>query len=175
MQQGSNIVFKEVQRFSLWLRITLALLMGVILVMDFFPLREKIYPSGEFVTITLFTLFGILLPLGCAVLFLIFKLETVVRSDGLYVRLFPLHLRFKKFTLDNIREYYARTYKPIMEYGGWGIRYGLGESGKAYNIKGNKGLQLVFTNGKRLLIGSQKSEKLVEAMNTMAERTQSGD
>ncbi|MHC4759296.1 MAG: DUF6141 family protein [Planctomycetota bacterium] len=175
MKQGSDIVFKEVQRFSLWLRITLALLMAVILIMDIFPLREKIYPSGEFVTITLFTLFGILLPLGCAVLFLILKLETIVRLDGLYVRLFPLHLRFKKFTFNNISQYYARTYKPIIEYGGWGIRYGFGESGKAYNIKGNKGLQLVFTNVKRLLIGSQKSEKLVKAMNTMTGKTQSGD
>jgi hypothetical protein len=40
-----------------------------------------------------------------------------------------------------------------MEYGGWGIKYG--KMGKAYNVSGNRGVQLEFTDGKRLLIGSQ--------------------
>lgn len=41
------------------------------------------------------------------------------------------------------------------DYGGWGIRYG--RKGKAFNVFGSRGLQLEFTNGKRLLIGSQKT------------------
>jgi len=40
-------------------------------------------------------------------------------------------------------------------------------SGKAYNMKGNQGAQLVFKNGKRLLIGSQKPDELAEAINSI--------
>ena len=63
-------------------------------------------------------------------------------------------------------EYYAREYKPLREYGGWGIRCSL-KRGKAYNVSGNKGVQLVFKNGKQLLIGSQKAEALEEAIRSI--------
>ncbi|MHC4271366.1 MAG: DUF6141 family protein [Planctomycetota bacterium] len=170
MSKNQRTSFREVQRFSLWLRITLAILMAFIIVIDFFPLYKKIYPSGEVVTIILFTIVGILLPFACAALFLILKLETEVRSDGLYIRFFPFHLKYKRFVPEDLKECYIRTYRPIKEYGGWGIRYGFGESGKAYNVKGNQGLQLVFENGKRLLIGTQKPKRLLEAVNSINQR-----
>ena len=55
-----------------------------------------------------------------------------------------------------------REYKPIMEYGGWGIR-GFG-SNRALNIKGKIGLQLVFKNGQKLLIGTQKADEIVKIL-----------
>jgi hypothetical protein len=65
-----------------------------------------------------------------------------------------------------VSEYYARVYRPILEYGGWGIRCGF-KGARAYNVSGNKGVQLILQNGKRLLIGSQKPDELVEAINSM--------
>jgi hypothetical protein len=53
----------------------------------------------------------------------------------------------------------VRKYSPIKEYGGWGFRYGF-KNGKAYNISGNMGLQLILKNGDRILIGTQKPEEL---------------
>jgi TATA-box binding protein (TBP) (component of TFIID and TFIIIB) len=35
-------------------------------------------------------------------------------------------------------------------------------------ISGNKGVQLVFKSGKRLLIGSQKAEELEEAIRSIS-------
>jgi hypothetical protein len=93
------------------------------------------------------------------------KMQTEVRNDGLYVRFFPFHIHYKKFTADNISEYHPRTYRPILEYGGWGIRCGW-RGGRAYNVSGNKGVQLVFKNGKRLLIGSQKPNELTQAIGS---------
>ncbi len=40
-----------------------------------------------------------------------------------------------------MNEFYARKYRPIREYGGWGIRYGW--NGRAYSTSGNEGVQLV--------------------------------
>jgi hypothetical protein len=81
----------------------------------------------------------------------------------LYICFFPFHLSFKKMPFIQIKKYEARTYSPLGEYGGWGIRYGF--EGKAYNVSGNRGVQLELVNGKRLLIGSQSPEELVKAID----------
>ena len=58
--------------------------------------------------------------------------------------------------------YAARVYRPIREYGGWGIRYG--KNGKAYNISGDRGVQLELQNSKPLLIGSQRADELAQTI-----------
>jgi hypothetical protein len=93
------------------------------------------------------------------VLFLTTRLETVIDLEGISVRLFPLHLKFKCFLWQDIEKIYVREYAPLSEYGGWGLRYSVNH-GKAYNVSGNQGVQLFFTNGKKLLIGTQKPEEI---------------
>jgi hypothetical protein len=101
------------------------------------------------------------LGVGILYIFYILRLETEVRYDGLYVRFYPLTSKTINFT--EIVYCEARTYHPIKEYGGWGIRYGW-KRGKAYNVSGNRGVQLEFQNGKKLLIGSQRPEELAQAI-----------
>jgi hypothetical protein len=88
-------------------------------------------------------------------------LHTEVRPDGLYVRLVPL-TRQHCFTWSEIVSAEVRRYRPLLEYGGWGIRWGA--SGKAYNVYGHYGVQLVLSDDRRLLIGSQHPEALVAAI-----------
>ncbi|MHC4643443.1 MAG: hypothetical protein ACYS32_17515, partial [Planctomycetota bacterium] len=76
------------------------------------------------------------------------------------------------FTPQDLAEHYPRTYKPILEYGGWGIRCSFTGKGKAYNVSGNKGVQLVFTNGKKLLIGSQQPDDLAAAIEEMLKQNE---
>ena len=89
------------------------------------------------------------------------ELRVEVRETALWVRLFPL-TRQHRFAWETIRSCEARNYRPLAEYGGWGIRCGRG--GKAYNVSGNRGVQLEFQDGKRLLIGSQRADALAEAI-----------
>jgi hypothetical protein len=93
------------------------------------------------------------------------KLLPEVRKDGLYLRFFPFHLTFKKIPLEKLKKREVRTYNPISEYGGWGIKWGPG--GKAYNVSGNRGLQLEFIDEKRPLIGSQRPEQLDIAVRAL--------
>ena len=54
----------------------------------------------------------------------------------------------------------------VIEYGfvgGFGIRLGT-KYGTVYNIKGNKGLAIELTNGKKYLIGTQKETELKTAL-----------
>jgi hypothetical protein len=98
-------------------------------------------------------------------LFLIFRPETEIKSDGIYVRFFPFHLRFRKYDWNNIARSFVRQYSPLSEYGGWGIRFGM-RSGRALNTSGNKGIQLIFRNNSKLLIGTNKPD---EARNALKE------
>jgi len=94
--------------------------------------------------------------------FLLFRINlvTIIMEEGVVVRLFPFHLKFRKYTWDRISKSYVRKYRPITEYGGWGLRSSLFRRRDAFNIAGNKGLQLEFTDGYQLLIGTQKPEEL---------------
>lgn len=168
---GENkLIYREEQRFGLWLRWLVAVLVASAVPFSIFSLTKIPSEQGSpgILPIILPAMAGIFVPVAVAVLFLLLKMETEVRSDGLYVRFFPVHFSFKSFTKDDLSECYAREYRPLLEYGGWGIRYGL-KKGKAYNVSGNKGVQLVFKNGKRLLIGSQRAEELEEAIRTVME------
>jgi hypothetical protein len=95
------------------------------------------------------------------------RLDTAIREDGIYYRYFPFQRKFKKILWSDISKCYVRRYNPIMEYGGWGLRLGLFGKGQAFNVAGNMGLQLVFNNGKRFLIGTQKPDELDESLKKL--------
>lgn len=103
------------------------------------------------------------------VLFVNFRLDTTIKTDGIYVRFFPFHLKYKYYSWDTLTKAYVRQYSPITEYGGWGLRFGLFGKGTAYNVSGDKGLQLEFTNNKKLLIGTNKSPELIETLNKIGQ------
>ena len=105
-----------------------------------------------------FTLLVTLLPVCC-------RLETRIDKDGIYVRFFPFQFIRKKFAWAEISKLYLRQYRPIVEYGGWGIR--CGGNGKAYNVSGNMGVQLEFISGEKLLIGTNKPKELTETLISM--------
>ncbi len=167
MNEASGVIYREEQRFSSWLRWLLFASMLLILPLSIFSLSK--IPSEEgasrILPITMLIICGIFVPIGIAVLFVSLKLETEVRSDGLYIRFFPFHLKFKRFGVEELRDSYALEYRPILEYGGWGIR--CGKQGRAYNVSGNKGVQLVFKNGRQLLIGSQREKELEDAIRSI--------
>jgi hypothetical protein len=98
---------------------------------------------------------------GTFLLFYALKLITVVDGTGIQLRFFPLtrkHIRF-----DAILSCKAVHYHPIKEYGGWGIRFS--RKGRAYNVSGDRGVQLELSTGKSFLIGSQRAEALADAIN----------
>jgi hypothetical protein len=104
---------------------------------------------------------SILLTAGLSLLFYTLKLITEVDAAGIHLRFYPLTRKTIRF--EDITSCRARTYKPIREYGGWGIRFG--RHGKAYNVYGNRGVQLELADAMPLLIGSQKAEDLAATIN----------
>lgn len=70
---------------------------------------------------------------------------------------FPKHIPIR-----DIARLEAVTYRPILDYGGWGIR--MGSSGWAYNVSGNRGVRIHFKDGRQFLIGSQRPDELAGAI-----------
>jgi len=169
MNEEKLLFYREQQKFSPLLRWFVYISMVLAAVLSIKSVWEMSSGRGSLnmQDILLPILVGVGIPIAIAVLFLYLKFETEVRADGLYVRYFPFHVRFKKISVDGLSECYTRQYKPIREYGGWGIRCGIFRKGKAYNVSGNKGVQLIFKDGGRLLIGSQRAEKLEEAIRAI--------
>jgi hypothetical protein len=94
------------------------------------------------------------------------RLITVVRSDALVIQFFPFQLRPRAISYENIKSWEPVRYRPILDYGGWGIRFGRG--GMAYNVSGNLGVKLVFPTGQHLLIGTRQPEELSAAITQAA-------
>jgi hypothetical protein len=116
-------------------------------------------PINDWGVVVLWLLTGI----GAPLLLLWMHLETVVEPGGISVGLLPFTRR--KIAAEEIDRFYARTYKPLREYGGWGLR-GRGNN-RAYNMSGDQGLQLELTNGDRILIGTQRPHELEAAIAAM--------
>jgi hypothetical protein len=50
----------------------------------------------------------------------------------------------------------------LKEYGGWGIR--MGRNNKAYNVSGNIGIQIIFNDESKLLIGTNEPEEIANVL-----------
>ncbi len=92
------------------------------------------------------------------------KLNTKINKQGIYFQLFPFQFKYNEISWNDVLTIEVRKYKPIREYGGWGYRFSF-KNGKAYNISGNMGLQIVLKNGDKILIGTQKPDELIEFLN----------
>jgi hypothetical protein len=144
--------FNETQRFDQWwIKAVLAI-----------PLFETLafilndYQStGE---VQNKSLIGLAIVVAVIILLWMMKLTTRVDETGIQYSFFPFHLKPKMLTWEEIGTAYMRNYKPLTEYGGWGIR--ISSNGKAFNVKGKRGLQLTLKNGKKILIGTSDNQRL---------------
>ncbi len=155
--------FSEVQKFRQWW--LWVLLVGVLLV----PVCITLFANGAHPTHVNPTdiIIGAAGPILVIILFWIMQLRTKIDEHGVYYRFFPIHFQVLVITWEEVEKAYVRQYSPILDYGGWGIRLGLGGKGKAYNVSGNMGLQLELKTGKKILIGSQQPNELNELLGQL--------
>ena len=113
-------------------------------------------PASDFWMWVIWLIFGVGFPLG----FYWMHLLVVVREDNIHINFFPLTKR--NIRIGEIKSVNARSYRPLGEYGGWGIR---GFSGRrAYSIKGKQGVEVELHTGQIIMIGSQNAAALQAAI-----------
>jgi len=147
-----QVLFKETQRFRqpwLW-----AILLGVDALTILVCVHQIV--TDTYSTINPSTIIALVLVILVTVIIAIIRLDTIINQEGIYIRFFPFHLNYKYYPWHTIAQSFVRQYNPIAEYGGWGIRLGLSGKGPVYNVSGDKGIQLQFTDSSKLLIGTNK-------------------
>jgi hypothetical protein len=167
--------FIEEQHFTqIWLWIVLVLAMGSMIVPMIIGLYTQLvlgqaWGNQPLSNTALLWVSGIELAfvIGLFLFLVKTKLETTVKTEGLYYRFPPLIIKEKYIPIKNIESFAIRYYKPLKEYGGWGIKFGSGKIGKAYNVKGNIGMQLELKNGQKVLFGTQRADAFLHAMTKM--------
>lgn len=89
------------------------------------------------------------------------RLTTRVSLDRLQVHLAPLSEPLTVLIRD-IQGLSICRYRPILDYGGWGTRHG--KYGQGYTITGDRGVRVLVVSGESFLIGSQRPEELLAAL-----------
>ncbi|MBA6156433.1 hypothetical protein H3Z83_07910 [Tenacibaculum sp. S7007] len=151
-------VFKEEQRFTqTWLiaLLGISIVIPIILITKEYLEKNSSMTTNEF----LLTLGGIIVSLS---FIFFFKLTTKIDETGIHYQFFPFHFSLRLIKWSEIDKAYVRTYDPISEYGGWGLKGGSlwnKKNGTAINVSGDIGIQLELKNGKRILIGTQKENE----------------
>ena len=149
--KGRTVIFREVQRFRqawVWVLLLLVLLALTVPVMGGM--------LGPLVSLVM-----VLASAGLIWLFFVMRLVTEVHPDGIYLGFFPFSSQ--KIMYTTIVDHRVREYRPIREYGGWGIRYG--KNGKSYTVSGSKGILLTLVGERQVLIGSTNYKALWVAIN----------
>ena len=168
-----EIIYKEEQ----WFRNTFALVvatfvwvfMNLLFAYGFYlqiilkiPFGDKPMPDFGLILVGLFVF---VITSALFYLFIKSKLEIIVALDGLYYRYIPFFSKFRKIEILQINFAESRLYRPLRDFGGWGIRYNMRTKTSCYNVRGNMGVYLELNNGKKVLLGSQKPHELVNAIH----------
>ena len=167
-----KVLFKEEQRFTqgwIWYVIVICI-WGPVLFPVYSLMNERGNDSADIWELLFVLFLVIFLALGFTWLFVKMKLMLEINTDGIRFKFFPFHLKYKDIKKEEIERFEVRTYRPVSEYGGWGIKGGKKSKGMAYNVRGNIGLQLYLKTGKKILFGTQKKQAIERAMNKLIQK-----
>lgn len=165
----SELLFIETQRFSQWwfwfiliISVAFAVIpIGYGLVKQLIfkqPWGNNPMPDLGLIFTALWT---IIFTVSIFYLFYMIQLETRVYQDGIYIIYYPFHLKYRKISWGKLDEISGHKYKPIVEFGGWGIRRNA--KAWAYTVSGNECIELKKDNYK-IVIGTKKLNELLSAL-----------
>lgn len=157
--------FREEVQFYHWTINILFLFVAILFIWAFIqqvifciPFGTKPAPDIVLVIVLFFTM-GIPLLFG--------RMVTVVNEKKVMVTFGYLGWIKKRIPISDIKEVEVITYRPLRQFGGWGIRCGWfrGERVCCYSAKGNRGILITISNNRKFIIGSQVPEKLFSVIN----------
>lgn len=157
-----NFLFREVQRWRdvPWVMV---LVFGLAAAQWWFFFEQIVRgipvgnnPGSDTLVIIIWLVFGVGFPL----FFLWLQMVVEVVPGEVIILYRPFVSR--RIPIGDIARVEPRVYRPLGEYGGWGIR-GLGGR-VAYNVSGNTGVELTLVDGRHVMIGTQKAAELAGAI-----------
>jgi hypothetical protein len=146
--------FEETQYLPGWLNA----LLGALCALPIGILIAVAVATSHLTTLPLF-----LLLLYGGIILLLMRMRTTVYGDRIVVQYGWVRLVRITIPLSEVQSCRPVTYRPMREFGGWGIRRDWGGR-KAYTARGNQAAELVTTK-RTILIGSAMPDQLCAAVN----------
>jgi len=150
--------FLEQQRFrQFWIYLVIA----IPVVVTWWGFLEQIIlgrswgdrPVPNWVVILVWLVFG----LGFPWFFWSLRMTTRVDASGIEVRWWPVRAGVT-LAYTEVERHEVILYRAIREFGGWGIRWG-GNNRRAYNVSGSQGVEFFLSDGRSIVIGSERAEE----------------
>ena len=158
MNADNKLTFRETQRFKQWwVWAILIASNGLVLTLLLTQFQALLNGAGDLLEYVVLCI-GALVLLAPTVLFLFVRLDTIIDNERIAVRLYPFHIRYRFYTRQEVAQCSLRKYRPIGEYGGWGLRGSA--RNRAFNISGDHGIQLVLANGNKVLVGTNAPDEV---------------
>ncbi len=111
---------------------------------------------------------GLLLGAPLVVWALFGKLTIGVLPSEIRIAFGSLGLFRKSVPMERIRRVEAVRYKPLTEFGGWGIRVRPGR--RAWTVRGNQAARITLEEGPTLYLGSRNPQRLRERIEVALAR-----
>jgi hypothetical protein len=144
--------FYEEQKFTQqWILFIVYSIWVLFLIVSLLILLEK--KAGLFLAFLPFLIIS-----AFVLLFKSIKLQTSITGEGIYYRFFPVQRRCRVIKKTDIPKLEVKSYNPLREYGGWGIRFG--KNGMAYTVKGDKGIDISLDFETHILIGTSRPDEV---------------
>lgn len=158
-----KILFSEKQRFNQW---WIWLIVIVVISVRMLHLLQKgsKYNYNLQQYFTSIDIVTFIVPVLIVVFLLMNKTETHITYDRIEFRNFPFHFQYKSYPKKTIGLAYIKTYESNLKYSALGLHLSLFGKVASYNITSKQGIQLDFTDGSKLWIGTHKPEEAREAL-----------
>ena len=165
-----RIFFEEKQRFTQWWLWTILIFVALMVTGIFInalyvqlvlgkPWGDEPMSDEGLIGFTIFMITAMAIML---MVFFSAVLEIRVDRNGITYRYFPLIRRERIINREDIQHFEVKKYFLR----GYGIRYNFrGE--KTINVKGHMGMEITTQNGRRLMLGTQKPEEFLHALDLM--------
>jgi hypothetical protein len=157
-----RVLFDEEQRFRQpWLIVVVVFICAIVFMSVFLSLHSlNVASMGTIGFVAM--LAGIVGSSLAVIALLVARLRVRVDNQALDISFRPfVHRRIR---LAEIVQFEPRTYRPLIDASGWGVHYSFTGKGWAYNVSGDRAVQITLKNGAWLLIGSQKPDELAKAI-----------
>jgi hypothetical protein len=119
------------------------------------PMSDEALIANAFIAVTVMVFLVILLFSSV--------LEVVVDKASVSYRYYPLIRNWKRIERETIQDFYRKEYTILT---GYGVRIDF-HGNRALTVKGNTGIEIAILNGKKFLIGTQKPDEFLDALNKM--------
>ena len=156
-----KILFEETLQFrqpQLW--IPFLALFAAIIGLHFYVMLKN--PNRDFAFRVLVPAIILFVFGGVTILLYLSRLDAKVTPSGLSTRFYPMEWSFRETEWKDIVQMRIVTIRPLRDFWGWGLRYGL--NSKAYIITGDKCVELELSNGSKLYVNTLLPEKFLFAL-----------